>query len=83
MGPAFERGNQYLVDPTTVMDLFGGATQNGIQRPGKINNKLIYVGKEDEYTPLFKKNQFGNKKRTSKIGEGSVLTVKNNKIKVS
>jgi hypothetical protein len=98
MGPAFERGNQYLVDPLTVTNLYGGATQNEPPRPGKVNNPLSYIGQAKEYKPLEyypslnKPTNFKNKRvskigtktsKKNKIGEGSVLTVKNNKIKVS
>jgi hypothetical protein len=82
MGPAFERGNQYLIGKDTVMNLYGGATQNEPPRPGKVNNNLSYIGKAKEYTPL-QNNNYGRKKRTSKIGEGSVLTLKNKKISVN
>lgn len=105
MGPAFERGNQYLVYPDTVSKLYGGATQYEQPRPGKVNNPLIYIGQSKEYQPLEyypslnKPTNFKNERsskigakaskknkiraKTSKIGEGSVLTVKNNKIKVN
>ena len=84
--PAFERGNQYLVKKDTVMNLYGGATQGEPQRPNGINNKNTFIGGAKAYTPLKPgnliipayKNNFGKTK--SKIGEGTVLTLKNNKI---
>jgi hypothetical protein len=79
MGPAYERGNQYLVSKNTIANLYGGAVQNEPNRPNKVQNNELYISKNVEaYNPIKRSqtiNKFG-------IGEGSVLKIgKNGKIK--
>ena len=108
MGKAY--GSQYIKDPDTVKNLYGGALTDNLPRPNKVQNKNEFIGQAPPYNPL---NNFGKKvkvkakkvkvkakkvkvcvtkksikdklKKTIKkciIGEGSILTVKGNKIKV-
>ena len=79
MGPAYERGNQYLVEKNTFANLYGGAVQNEPMRPNKVKNNELYISKGVEaYDPIKRSqtiNNFG-------IGEGSVLKIgKNGKVK--
>ena len=69
-GPSY--GSGYLMKPNTVRDYFGGAVQNNLPRPNKI--------KGDTYISPFPEYSFGKKK---KIGEGSILSIRKNKIKVN
>ena len=71
MGPAYS--TQYIMDPDTIRNQYGGGIQNDLPRPQKVGNSDYFIGKFPEYKPI----KFGRK-----IGEGSVLTVKKNKIKV-
>jgi hypothetical protein len=71
MGPAYSK--QYIMDPETIRNQYGGGVQNDLPRPQKVNNGDYYIGTFPEYKPI----KFGKK-----VGEGSVLTVKKNKIKV-
>jgi hypothetical protein len=71
MGPAY--GSQYIMGPETIRNQYGGGIQNDLPRPQKVGNKDYYIGNFPEYKPI----KFGKK-----VGEGSVLTVKKNKIKV-
>jgi hypothetical protein len=71
MGPAYS--SQYIMNPDTIRNQYGGGIQNDLPRPQKVNNPDYYIGNFPEYKPV----KFGRK-----IGEGSVLTVKKNKIKV-
>jgi len=92
MGPAY--GSQYLIDKNTVKNLYGGGIQDNLPRPYKVNNPGTFIGSYPEYNPLSKnfpfnkssnKASFGLKEKKSKkrvIKEGTVLTVKGNKIKV-
>jgi hypothetical protein len=66
MGPAYEKGNQYLVDKNTFRDLYAGAGQNDLKRPNKVQNSKLYISKNvDSYNPIDK----------PKVGEGSVLSI--------
>ena len=66
MGPAYERGNQYLVSKNTFRDLGAGAGQNDLPRPYKVQNDKLYISKNvDPYNPI----------KPKKVGEGSVLSI--------
>lgn len=66
MGPAYERGNQYLVQKNTFRDLYAGAGQNDLKKPNKVQNNRLYISKNvDQYNPINK----------PKVGEGSVLSI--------
>jgi len=82
MGPAY--GSQYLMNMDTVKYLNGGGINNNNPRPSTIINPYSYIGISPMYQPVKSQwnndNQFGKKKK--KIGEGSVLSIKNNKVKV-
>ena len=66
-GPAYNKG--YLMKKDTVRDYFGGGIQNNLPRPNKV--------KGDTYISTYPEYKFG------KVGEGSVLSIRKNKIKVS
>ena len=72
MGQAY--GSQYIMEPETIRNQYGGGIQNDLPRPQKVNNSDYFIGNYPEYKPV----KFGKKK----VGEGSVLTLKKNKIKV-
>ena len=93
MGPAFEIGNQYLINKDTGNQLYSGARQNETPRPHSVKSST-YIGQAPVYKPI---PSFGKKKKSKNvkvvnnkpkkktcIGEGTVLTVskKSGKIKV-
>ena len=68
--------NEPLVKSDTVRNLYGGGIQNDLPRPRSVQNKNVYIGQVKDYNPL---NKFGKKK----LGEGSIITLKKNKIKIN
>lgn len=89
MGPAFEKDNQYLISKNTGEELYGGGLQFEKEKPLSVLNKNIFLGTQQEYTPLKKGNllippyvnEFGRKRKsTKKIKEGDVISLKNNKL---
>ena len=89
MGPAFERDNQYLISKNTGEELYGGGLQFEQKKPLGVKNNNIFLGTQQEYTPLKKGNllippyvnEFGRKRKsTKKIKEGDVISLKNNKL---
>jgi hypothetical protein len=88
MGDAYQ-APEYLVNKNTVRSLYGGGIQDDLPRPSKVDTSL-YIGGFPEYKPVKfgkKANKKEKKVKTSKkpkkfIGEGTVLTLKNNKIKI-
>ena len=92
MGPAYEIGNQYLINKDTGKQLFSGARQDEYSRPYSVNNKYTYIGQAAKYNPIGNSQSFpsfGKKKKnlsvkTKKrncIGEGTTLKIKNGKLK--
>ena len=71
MGPAYS--SQYIMGPETIRNQYGGGIQYDLPRPQKVGNSDYYIGNFPEYKPI----KFGRK-----VGEGTILTVKKNKIKV-
>jgi len=72
MGGAYK--NEPLVNSGTVKDLYGGAIQNDLVRPNGVDARAGYVGRYSyNYNTSFGRN---------KVGEGSVLQLKNGKVKV-
>ena len=77
MGPAYEKGNQYLLRKNTVSSLYGGATQFEKSRPYNVKNKEIYIGQAPKYNPLKTKYALD-----TKIGEGTeIILGKDGKLK--
>jgi hypothetical protein len=60
-------------NPKLITNSYTGAMQNGSSRPTSVNSRSI-IGQASDYT-----TQFGKKK---KVGPGSILSIKNNKIKI-
>jgi len=88
MGPPYGiDGSNYVMGKNTVRDLFGGGIQDNYPRAGGVNNNSIYLGGFPTYKPMGSpwsqglNAEFGRKKK--RVGEGSVLSIKNNKIKVN
>uniref|UniRef100_A0A6C0B062 Glutaredoxin domain-containing protein n=1 Tax=viral metagenome TaxID=1070528 RepID=A0A6C0B062_9ZZZZ len=52
MGPAYEIGNQYLINKDTGNQLYSGGRQNKTPRPDSVQNKYIYVGQVTPYKPI-------------------------------
>jgi len=66
MGPAYEIGNQYLINQNTGQQLYSGGRQNDLPRPYGIENKTIYVGQAPLYNPIgdVKSFSFGKRVKT-------------------
>jgi len=87
MGPAYEIGNQYLIDKDTGKQLYSGARQDENSRPYSVNNKYIYVGQAPTYNPIGKSQSFpsfGNKDKAEvkKCKTKKVKKCKTKKVKV-
>jgi len=70
MGPAYESGNQFL-----GLNKYAGGKQNDPIRPNKVENKNLYIGQSTIYNPLNP-----NYKINTKLGEGTEIILKNNKL---
>ena len=78
MGPAIE--SQYLISKDTGNELYSGARQNENTRPYSVKSNT-YIGQAPVYNPIGESKSFASFGK-KKIGEGSVLKIKNGKVKV-
>jgi len=68
MGPAY-------TDTPLMLNRYSGAQQNEPKRPNGVGNKNLYIGQAPIYNPLT-----ANYKINTKLGEGTELILRNNKI---
>jgi hypothetical protein len=68
MGPSY-------TDVPLMMNKYSGAQQNEAKRPNLVGNKNLYIGQAPTYNPLT-----ANYKINTKLGEGTELILRNNKI---
>jgi hypothetical protein len=57
------------------LNKYSGAQQNEAKRPNSVGNKNLYIGQAPTYNPLT-----ANYKINTKLGEGTELILRNNKI---
>jgi len=63
MGPAYEIGNQYLIDKDTGKQLYSGALQDERTSYG-IDNKNTYIGQAKKYNPIGEISSFFGRRKT-------------------
>jgi hypothetical protein len=61
MGPAYEIGNQYLINKNTGEQLYSGARQNEPARPYSVKSNT-YIGQAPVYNPIGDVKSFFGKK---------------------